>query len=531
MPRFIGYALALFIVIPLTITTPTAQSNRAKLVLNPGSVMPENKVPGTIESTARRLTHQLEAQGYAVARGYVKLYTAADCDSSYAIMHTCYSNNPAAPYVMPVLPTWPDESLDPVLAEGVFGPTHEGYSTTFRLDAREAIVILGRMPPPAKYFGLQTNVFTRQGDYNKKSEPYEFIFGHQMWWLLDMFFAYLPWDGTRVQLLSSVGNSINHVVIQDASGKVFDQDRYFITTPDRFMEEAVRGAFSRIRVKDADIFTEPIDGTLRVGLDRGSDDFYTLIRYAMPSPKNEAASAAWRTNLPLVVLRVRDPRTGRQPVPIDQVDTDERLKAEPPETALAPELASLATAVCQRWGQSCDNRAMVINVQVPPISMIGPTCIGIGMNCLADTQDTVYHFSDKLPLDGDRVYAVVGALSTRTGNATYVGLGVNATRRQMGIDNVSDDLLEGSAADYASAVSDPDTFFVYYFARDCTRLDSWAARHCRSIPESALPDFDAADPDPEQLNFSLRDYVFPSTARGADPAFSLSPKVIALRRR
>jgi hypothetical protein len=531
MPRFIGYALALFVVIPLTMTTPTAQSNKTKLVRDPGSVMPENKVPGTIESTARRLTHQLEAQGYAVARGYVKLYTAADCDSSFAIMGTCYSNNPAAPYVVPVLPIWPDEWLDPVLAAGVFGPTHEGYSTTFRLDPREAIVILGRLPPPARYFGLQTNVFTRLGDFNTESDPYTFLYDHQMFWLLHMFFAHLPWDGTRVQLLSSVGNSINHVVIQDASGRSFDQDRYFITTPDQFMEAAVRQAFSSIRVEDEAIFTEPIDRTLRVGLDEASDDFYTLIRYAMPRLGYEAAADTWRANLPLVVLRVRDPRTGRQPVPIDQVETDERLSAEPPETALEPELASLATAVCQRWGQSCDNQAMVMNVQVPPISMIGPTCIGIGMNCLADTQDTVYHFSSKLPLDRDRVYAVVGALSTRTGNATYVGLGVNATRRQQGIDNVSDDLLEGSAADYAAAVSDPDKFFVYYFARDCASLDFWASAHCRSIPESALPDYDSTDPNSDQLNFSLRDYVFPGTARGADPAFSLSPKVITLQRR
>ena len=531
MPRFIGCALALFIVIPLTMTTSTAQSNRARSVRNPGSVMPENKVPGTIESTARRLTHQLEAQGYAVARGYVKLYTAADCDSSYAIMGTCYSNNPAAPYVVPVLPIWPDEWLDPVLAAGIFGPTHEGYSTTFRLDPREAIVILGRLPPPAKYFGLQTNVFTRQGDFEKKSEPYIFLTYYQMFWLRNMFFAHLPWDGERIQLLASVGNSINHVVIQDASGRAFDQDRYFITTPDQFMEEAVRQAFSSIRVEDKDVFTEPIDKTLRVGLGKSADDFYTLIRYAMPRHENEAASDAWRANLPLVVLRVRDARKKRQPVPFDQVELDERRAADPPEIALASELDSLATAVCEKWEQPCGKPAQVMNVQERPISMVGPTCIGIGMNCLADTQDTVYHFSGKLPLDGSRVYAVVGALSTHTGNATYVGLGVNATRRQLGIDNVSDDLLEGSAADYASAVTDPDKFFVYYFARDCTSLDSWASRYCRSIPESALPDYDPTDPNSDQLNFSLRDYVFPGTARGPASAFSLSPKVIALQRR
>ena len=111
-----------------------------------------------------------------------------------------------------------------------------------------------------------------------------------------MFFAYVPWDPdpARVQLLASVGNSINHVVIQDASGKVFDQDRYFITTPDQFMGEAVRKAFSRIRVDDEHVFTEPIDNTLRVGLGKEADDFYTVIRYAMPWHENEAAADAWR---------------------------------------------------------------------------------------------------------------------------------------------------------------------------------------------------------------------------------------------
>ena len=531
MPRCFGCLLALLIAISLTMTTSTAGPGQSTPLRHPGSVMPENKVPGTIESTARRLQHQLESRGYAVARGYLKLYTAADCDWSYALMGTCYSNNPAAPYVVPVLPTWPDEWLDPMLAKGMFGPTHEGYSATFRLDPREAIVVLGRMPPPARYFGLQTNVLTRQGDYNTKSDPYTFLLGHEMYWLLDMFFAHLPWDDGRVQLLASVGNSINHAVIQDASGGAFDQDRYFITTPDQFMERAVRRAFGAIRVADEDIFTEPIDDTLHVGLEKAADDFYTLLRYAMPGQKHEAAAAAWRANLPLVVLRVRDTRPGRQPVPYDQVALDERRASEPPEITLASELTSLATAVCQKWEQPCDQQAMVINVQLPHISMVGPTCMGIGMNCLADTQDTVYHFSGRLPLNGDVVYAVVGALSTRTGNASYVGLGVNATKRQMGIDNVPDDMLEGSAAEYASAVSDPDKFFVYYFARDCAALDEWASRHCRSIPESALPDYDPKDPDPDQLNFSLRDYVFPGTARGADPAYSLSPKVIALRRR
>jgi hypothetical protein len=62
-----------------------------------------NKVPGGVESTTQRLTHSLEKQGYEVLRGYFKLMTNDDCDLSYKVMHTCYGNNPAAPYVIPIV--------------------------------------------------------------------------------------------------------------------------------------------------------------------------------------------------------------------------------------------------------------------------------------------------------------------------------------------------------------------------------------------------------------------------------------------
>ena len=116
------------------------------------SAMPENKVPGWVESTARRLAHDLEQQGYEVARGYFKLYTQDDCPYSYEVLHSCLGNNPAAPYVVPIVPAWPDEWVDPATA-GMVGPTVEGYNASYRLDKREAIVILGLLPPPARYFG------------------------------------------------------------------------------------------------------------------------------------------------------------------------------------------------------------------------------------------------------------------------------------------------------------------------------------------------------------------------------------------
>ena len=129
----------------------------------------------------------------------------------------------------------------------------------------------------------------------------------------------------------------------------------------------------------------------------------------------------------------------------------------------------------------------MLRVQPDPINMVGPKCIPIGMNCLADTQDTSYQYSYPLPLGKNIVYAVVGTLGTRTNNATYVGLGLTSTIRMLGFDNRSDADLEDSASDYAPAVNNTEKFFVYYFTRDCSGLDTLTGGHCLEISDTDLP--------------------------------------------
>jgi len=95
------------------------------------SPMPENKVPGSVESVARRLMNNLKQQGYEVERGYFKLYTEEDCPTSFQELGNCYGNNPAAPYVLFSVPSWPEEFIDPATDEA-FGLNLDGYSTLAR---------------------------------------------------------------------------------------------------------------------------------------------------------------------------------------------------------------------------------------------------------------------------------------------------------------------------------------------------------------------------------------------------------------
>jgi len=519
-------------------------------------VVPANDVPWRVESKALQFMHELDKQGYEVLRGYFKLYTAADCDLSYQVLHTCLGNNPAAPYVLPVVPPWPDhpgpgEWVDPATI-GAFGQTADGYNVSYRLDPHEALVILAQMPPPADYFGVQTYLFTRAGEVCTKSPQYSTIdsYGH---YLIPVFFNLVPNEPPnppRVQIMADLTDSTNNVVIKNESHSVWEQLRYFVITPNPTMDAAIRGALNKSGIADRDIFTEKIPGqipepdpnpcpeaaTLRFGLDRQADDFGTVIRYAMPV--NGVAADRWRQRLPLVVLRIRNLAADDRTYP--WVGFEPRTPSNPPETWYndPPQnyLDKLTQAVCTSWNtvgppQDCNKWMKFLNTQ-RDLQQTGPACVPAWMNCLAPGEDATYQMSGRLQLDWEHFYAVVGPLSTATDNATYVSLGLNSSLRQLGFANISDEQLAGSAYGYTRDVPG-DKFFVQYFARDCSALPEQSSvdvrSHCYSIGDT-LPDCDPADLECDRLVLSLRGYIRPGTQRASDMNWVLNSKYILLKK-
>ena len=513
--------------------------------------VPQNKVPAAVESAAQSLTNELVRARYQVLRGYFKLYTIDECDVSYAVMRTCFGNNPAAPYVLPVVPPWhgpigKSEWVDPATRNAV-GVTAPGYSISYRLDPREALVILAKMPPPAKYFGIQTYIFTRAGKLYKGSPQYQWI-KQYLPYQLSTFFSLVPRepaDTPRVQLMANLGDSNNNVVISNQSGSVWNRLRYFIITPNPATGAAVRAALVKIGIPAQDIFTEELprrlgpetfpppdrdEAALRFGLDRQADDFATLIRYAMPADEQKANR--WRNRLPMAILRVRNFNTDIQTYPWTGMEP--RAGTNPPETSYAPDLATLTQAVCDSWNtgsiQDCTQWKTFLNLQ-RDLLLTGPDCVPARMNCLAPTEDTTYLASPRLPLDPAHFYAVVGALGTATGNATYVGMGLNSSKKQQGIGNLSDAQLAGSANGYSNTVP-ADKFFVQYFARDCSvvaaHAPAGAAFSCYSIQDTLPYCYDTTDPECDMLALTLRDYILPGTQRAADKDTVLSPKFIRL---
>jgi len=503
------------------------------------------------------LISDLVASGFKVREGYPMLYPLDACiDYTYPLLGSCFGNNPAAPYVMPVVQSWPDEYIDPDTVDA-WGETAPGFSATYRLDQREAIVIYGQMPPPGKYMGLQTLVFSTHGKWKPKDYnlwlktpnlpfPIQFLFGT------------IPPDdllSRRVRSISALGDIVNNVVMERQSGYPFGEIRYFIITPSATTDAAIRRALQAQGVPDSHIFTEQIPSEddfgpfTPLGMGKNAIDFATFFRYALPDHGYEKTAELWRKDLPLTVLRMRAPSSLGPVERFGPQNFDPQTAQN--EAYLADDLDDLVQAVCDNLSSN-SNLTSTDCVQPPPVSSFmtdpqhdfgwaGPYCRAIDMDCVGDQRDAGYYFSLPLPVNAGQVYAVISSLATQTGNATYAALSVNDASMMAGVENVPDsdqtDIegnivkgLKGSADFFAGIVDNTDKFFVHYFTQDCDVL--------QGVPggmENCTPTIGVQPPigDPSLRDIfiiGLRDYIAPGTLRGPDSTQLLRPRVLTFTR-
>jgi hypothetical protein len=492
--------------------------NRAAAATDPlGNI---NRLPAALEQTVGQLRTDLTANGFAVARGYWTLWGVDDCKYPLQTIGYCYGNNPAAPYVLAVVPPWNDEYVDQGFHHLLNEPLRN-MSGIHRLDQREALVIVAQLPPPARYFGMQSNVFTREAAFNDQDPIYLEVTDPLLRGIL---FGASP-DPSRRMMVASIGNSTNNVVIQNQTGQApWNRPAYFVITSDADMVAEMTDALIRAGASSSDIFTETVAPQLvKLGLDRSADDLVTYIRYSMPD--DPTAGERWRRELPLTILRVRDmsARQYNNPLPIP---TYTERKANTNETTLmTDDFGNLQDAVRKLWGQE-DVESLPFFSAYKKLDLIGQHCLDYDdtysvprgpMDCLGDTQDADYQLSQSARIDGGEVVAVVGVLSRETGNATYTSLSVNWFPELIGVANIDDKELKGSAADFADALKqDSDLFYVYYVARDCTGL-----AHCREIPKKLVA-------TGELIKLIQRNYVNPGSRRGPHPKWILNPVTIVL---
>ena len=486
--------------------------------------------------------------GFEVNGGYPMLWGPDACaDHLYPAMGSCYGNNPVSPYVIPVLKAWPGEQLGPTPANA-FGSVRDGYTVTYRLQPRDALVFYGKMPPQGKFMALQTFEWSQPGrwepkDYDKWAQasgrPYP----------MQYLFATIPPNDPkagRTQSWSSLGDSVNNVVMQ-RSGDPWGQNRYIITTASATTDQAIRRVLQEQGVPAGEIFTQEIPSRDALGpigplgLGKNAIDFYSFFRYALPD--DTTAAQQWWGSLPLTVMRVRAPASLGPVQPYGLATYGPRTARS--EGYLAGDLQNLVNAVCDGVTSASDLRSADCTEPAPASSFIPDPARDYGWNAAycrqvhmwcGDISDAGLYWTKPLPLDDGQVYAVVDTLATETGNATYVGLGVNDASTFLSPVGVTDATLRGSARGYGSTVKQADKFFVHYFTRDCSVLIRLLGkqnldRDCTTISDQMVPlkGNTTAPGDPALKGMfwpGLRDYIEPGTAHGPDTSKLLRPRIL-----
>ena len=484
-----------------------------------------NRLPAALEQTVGQLRTDLETKGFAVARGYFTLWGVDDCKYPIQSVGYCYGNNPTAPYVLAMVPPWNDEYVDQRFHHLLNEPLRN-MTAIHRLDPREALVIVAQLPPPARYFGLGTNVFTREAVLNSNDSIYVKLSTNPVFsdpLLLGILFGVSP-DPSRRMMIASIGNSINNAMIENQTGQSpWNRPAYFVITSDADLQAKMADALVRAGATRSDIFTEPVaPGLIRLGLNRSADDLVTYIRYAMPD--DTTAGDQWRQKLPITILRVRDmsSRQYDQPLPIPAY-TEHTATFDQMAKPMTDDFANLQNAVRSYWGQP-EAPLIPFFSAYKFLDLLGQHCLGSPdptrgpMDCLGDSQDDDFQISGSGQIDNGEVIAVVGTLATETGNATYTSLSVNWFPQLVGVANIDDTALKGSAAPFASALKNysDNMFYVYYVARDCTGL-----AHCREISTKLVP-------NGALLKFIQRNYMNPGSTSGPDPNKMLNPVAIVL---
>ncbi len=478
----------------------------------------------------------LNTQGYAVSQGTSWKIDTAGCAQITAVFGNCFGNNAAAPYIVPQPPVG-GGFIDPTYASPFLvgnPPASEPSNMVFRASNGEAIINVVNLPPQAAYFGYQSYVFSRLASLYSAIPPRATLAPPAVAGNVD----------ARYEIFGSLGNSINNIIIGNQLGSTpWDGGPVvFITTSNSQLADALKADAVAGGMDGKRIFVEPIGQNSLSGLTASSDDFLTLIRYALP--KDNDAGNQWRSNSTrnVLVFRVGAPSS----LPVQRYATPTYSAKLPTSEAVYQNSLNELAALLQNWlgskrGQPATLAAMTISAHVDssfhPYGLVGANCIATGNNCLGDSQDTdAYRLGSVGALSARQMAIVAGVNSTQTGNASYTSLAINDVETFTGVASLSQTnaaavgfnsgSLTGSAEqlltdlglyDRTSAQLKNDLPYLYsaIVARSC----SYTTRNCLAIGTADIP-------TNHHVSITQRAYIKPGQTTSADPDTMVNPVVI-----
>jgi len=452
------------------------------LILAAGCGEPDQHQTSKPLAPVEQFKSWLTDQGYFVQDGAFGFSSYSHCCEPDA---NCFGNNPSTPYGTVFLPEGPGQAHeDHDWFSGFGDPPEPGLSRSFHLRSDEAILFIGRTPPPAKYFSFRSYLGSRR-DIRTDQEQL---------------------------VLGSLGPSLSSQSLGRTydTTDVFDKSLHILTTLDRSVErDLVHGM--EVSGLEADFLA--LDGVspflVRTGLQPEADTFFTLTRIAIP--EDPEADQAYRDDPGAQVLRITPqvPRVLLEPhtsagLPPRGSGTDEGAWEEA--------LDRLHDAITAHWADQT-----ATEIDVVPYWFETYACID-NITCAGEIRDRFTAVASPFQLNDDAPHAVVfGVNHERTGKATYSSFSLQTYEGQIGIESVDSTQMPGSAAFYLPDEPLVDDLYAWTLSRDCSAREE----SCLEVPETC-----PGIPLGASIKITVRAYLEPTTGAAPTPQELLGDRML-----
>ncbi|OGP49972.1 MAG: hypothetical protein A2Y79_14765 [Deltaproteobacteria bacterium RBG_13_43_22] len=398
-----------------------------------------------------RLIKGLQADGFIVQEGDYRMIDILKLCSDGWLKY-CFGNNAGFPYLAYLLPPAPGQKPSrgqkPPVGFNPGDPKNFPANIdfmppgiTYKLRPDEAILFIGKTPPPAKYFSYRSYVGFVANKFGKDySDVYTLDTGE---------------GGVYHRVFASLGDPINHLnqftsgTRKGESGNPFNKETVVVTSAHKGVYQRVRKALKEAGIPFSIVNEDIIPlSMVNMGLQKGKDTFLVLTRAALW--EDESAGRAF-LEAPKKTCRV----FRLTPQKILNEDPYAVPKLKPRGNGVsefkiipkaAADLETLRRAILEKYG-SPDYQIKELHTTIwLPDGFVG---IADDLDVLAEDRDTTYLKTDDFQLKSDDDFVIVyGVNHEKTGKAVYCNVSFYGQELLNGVAGSNSSKFTGSARKY-----------------------------------------------------------------------------------
>ncbi|WP_028323321.1 hypothetical protein [Desulfatirhabdium butyrativorans] len=354
-----------------------------------------------------------------------------------------------------------------------------------KLKANDAVVIIGKTPPPMAYFSYTGFVFDR---YNA-DDP-----------------------NNRLVIFSSLGDTINQYRVHAADPRnPFNQDIVIILTADQKTDATIRYALVEMGIDPSIINTYIIPSSVaKMGKTEEADTFVFLQRVFLPENKAEFDSYLNTASQWAQVFYLSFPdQSSLRPFLMPEMKIRGTGKTEVDMMPALDRLESTILANHPGYQAKKLETGIWLNEWLDGFQR--------GVNLLGECRDTTYLRTPDFSLDSDSFLMVFGVNHEATGKATYSNFSVYQAEMELGIAGKNSREFADSADGYDLGQYNSLTRYLYAYkiARNCNNETNCLP--VNTVPTTASCPFSNGCPFVDlkgDLFLGFRAYVEPETGVG-----------------